>query len=277
MSYSFGMYFKQCDNKQAMETAINISKEFLNFDEEIILKNSYCMPSIVNNKLNNEADEYWLYSLFTYNFVYWPEQNILGVSGYDFPKEISKLFDCHVCFQNSTDQDYSFNTWSDSIILFKNLKEKYIRANVFDLLNIQSELNLNYTEEELNSDIDYYRKSFMYKNVMIELNLDGWLYNREGSNFFPFALCSLDSMHKFLQTKFRLRIVRAKAIEEEARSMAELIVNSVKINTEHLDENENILTGKAIFNKKEYDVSIDKTKEDSYEMQAAIQIIKNTY
>ena len=265
MSYSFGMYFKQCDSyESAFKLAVKISHECLKYSEEIIKTNAHSMPSIFNEKDNNEADSYWLYELFSYHFVIWPKENLIGMSGYNLPEPISNMFDCHIDFQNGTDQNYPFEDWSDNVDLFRTTKKQIINANVEDLIEIQEKIGDKYNKEDFENDIDYYKKSLMYSSVFSNLSLGTWLYQREGNDFESFSLCSFDSFNKYFSVKTKLAKIRKEVKEERFRDLAELIINSVKL------EGENT----AIYKEKTYDVIIDKNSEDSSQMQAAIQIIK---
>ena len=119
-------------------------------------------------------------------------------------------------------------------------------------------------KEDFENDMDYYKKSLMYSSVFSNLSLGTWLYQREGNDFESFSLCSFDSFNKYFSVKTKLVKIRKEVKEERFRDLAELIINSVKL------EGENT----AIYKEKTYDVIIDKNSEDSSQMQAAIQIIK---
>lgn len=85
-------------------------------------------------------DEYWLNTLFTSRFVYWPNYDLLGVSGYKFPGEIENWFDGHFTFQNSSDQDYDYETWPAGIDLFatriNRVKMRMIATYMSMLINL---------------------------------------------------------------------------------------------------------------------------------------------
>lgn len=116
MSYAFGMFFKQIKQEDLLSFIDKVQAEMRNHAKEWIDYNKDYAPSVRSvRSLTNEPkfikafmDEYWLNTLFTSRFVYWPNYDLLGVSGYKFPGEIHNWFDGHFTFQNSSDQDVLF-------------------------------------------------------------------------------------------------------------------------------------------------------------------------
>ena len=83
MSYSFGLFFKQCESfEDGFNTALDIIDSLRKDYAEHIQNNVSWCPSINFDKLNTLADRYWLYKLMSVTFVYFKEHNILAMSGY---------------------------------------------------------------------------------------------------------------------------------------------------------------------------------------------------
>lgn len=219
MSYSFGMFFKQCENKEeAYETARKVTGLCLDHSKEIIENSKYYIPSIRLGGSEKEARRYahsanqgWLYSLINMRFVYWEEYRLLGFVGYNYPKEIKVLFDTHQTFQNGTDQNYEFDEWDDKICIFSELKEKCQNMSAKEILEYYLSNNEDwYTEEEIEEDLDYYRKSTLYNMVMDALDLDDWLYGRESEKFFRFTMNAINCQ----EDEFKVWLELEKILEQ---------------------------------------------------------------
>lgn len=197
MSYSFGMYFKQVgDRADAFDFALKVSKLHYKNAKQVIHTERYYIPSIhtiCDNRIT--ADRCWLNEIFSLRFVYWEKYGLLGLSGFDYPDDVEKMFDCHIHFQNSCDQDYSFDTWSPKIDLFQENLPKYVSMSEADLMD-KIDKDLDYTEEEIKDMADYYRRSAFYTFVYDELHLNNWLWDHEDDFFLRFSFNSLDSIEK---------------------------------------------------------------------------------
>ena len=189
MSYCFEMSFKEIKKEDVLDYCISFSEYCKKHAKSIIEENKYYIPSIKRNleKLDKKAyassswriaDRYWLHKLFDTRFVYWPEKEILGIA-----RSIPKEFDdnlTNVYFQNSSDQDYDFEIWK-GISYFENIVEKYRDADIETLRAYFDDSDIN------DEDLDYYRKSFIYKKIYEEMELDNWLWEK-GGNFKVFTL-----------------------------------------------------------------------------------------
>ena len=195
MSYSFGMFFKQVKDKgEALDIAFEASRLHYKNVAEVVHNERYYIPSIRSEKDNSSTDRFWLNEIFTLKFVYWEKHKLLGMSGFDFSKEVEDLFDCHVHFQNSCDQNYEFDTWNHKINLFREYKVRYVSMPVEE---IQTRLDDDdYTKEELQEMADYYRRSLFYSFIYEELHLNNWLWDNEDRTFLRFAINALDSQEK---------------------------------------------------------------------------------
>lgn len=219
MSYAFGMFFKECKDKEdAYDTARKVTELCLEHGEAVIEHAKYYIPSF---RLNKEAatigrwidaaNRGWLYSLMALNFVYWEEYHLLGMSGYNYPKAMTELFDTHQTFQNSSDQNYEFDTWNDKITIFSKLKEKCQAISAEEILKYYLNNNQDwYTKAEIEENLDYYRKSTMYKMVMDVLDLDDWLYGCKNENFFRFSMNAITCQ----EDEFKMCLELEKIIEK---------------------------------------------------------------
>lgn len=181
MSYSFGLFFKQCKSfEDGFQTALKTSKLLAENKVEYIKENKYSCPSIRYIKENKLADGYWLYALFDMKFVYFKKHNILALSGFSYPKEVKDLFDGHVHFQNSTDQDYEAKEWPGGITLFNGLKGNH----KFDT---------------------YEGRSDMYDDVYKTLHLDDYINRKENESFTVFHIQAMtdEYMHAEANTVLR--------------------------------------------------------------------------
>lgn len=206
MSYSFGMFFKEVNENEILSLFDEACEIMMNNSTEVLESQKYYIPSVRSDKMNEYVDEYWLDTIFSLRFVYWKEQNLLGLSGYDYPKEMRDLFDCHVSFQNSCDQDYEYDTWSDKISFFKQQKEKCIDATVEEILGLYKKEGKDwYTKEEVQENLEYHQKSVLYNIIFKNLALNDWLYGRNNTCFKRYAINAIDCMEKKYEMQRKLK------------------------------------------------------------------------
>lgn len=212
MSYSFGMFFKQIEESDVLDFFSKANNIMIKESQKIIIKSKFYIPSLRSNKNGNEVDEYWLDTLFTLNFVYWKEFNLLGLSGYSYPEELESLFDCHIGFQNSCDQDYDYEYWSDKIMIFKEIKEKTINSSLKDIINYCKEYK-SYSdedEEDIKKNIEYHKKSVLYDKIYCKLALGSWLYGQDDDAFSRYSINPIDCMEKKYDIIFQLKDFKEK-------------------------------------------------------------------
>ena len=221
MSYSFGMFFKQVkDKNEAFAIALQASNLYYKNAKEVLNNERYYIPSVRDDSDQRSADRFWLNEVFTLGFVYWDKHKLLGLSGYNYPKEVTDLFDCHVTFQNSCDQDYDFDTWDHKINLFREYKVRYQSMPENEL---KFHLGSDYEDEDLNERegmLDYYRRSLFYSFIYDELHLNNWLWDHEDRTFERFAINSLNSSEKKMEA-YRFLRAEVKKYQEEFDAMDE--------------------------------------------------------
>ena len=126
----------------------------------------------------SRADKFALERLFSFKFIYWKHLRLLAVVGNQHDKTLLKL--SPIIFQNNSDQDAAYESW-DGIILdtprrshLKELREKIIAGELDDkIIKKYTEIH---GEEFCPSDIDYYRKTYLYDQIESELCIHSWLY-----------------------------------------------------------------------------------------------------
>lgn len=222
MSYSFEMSFKEIKKEKLVDYMYeNIGVCMDNFTE-IIRANILYAPSLQignvflpeDKKLYTkgwaEADKNWLYSLFMINFVYWEEKSLLGICGC-IPNVLKNEL-VTIYFQNSTDQDYEYEQWK-GLSCFQSDIEQIKKMGCHDLIEYYNKNGYHYIEDDLN-DLDYHRKSLVYDRIFSSLDLDNWLYGRNG-NYKRFAMNGITSQ----EILFKMLTILRK----------ELIMNNVKL------------------------------------------------
>ena len=203
MSYAFNMFFTECRQEDVMDKCLMTVENIMANAKEYMKDNSFFMPY---NKFDLEGMRYkhaftdaYLYRLFNFRFVYWPEHKLLGFSHFEgnIKDLIKEQFPMCIYFQNSCDQDYEHATWN-GISLF----EEYVeRAKTMSAQEIVSNSDGYYSDrdvEDIEEDIEYYRRAIVYRMIFNDLNLNDWLYGRENDSFKRFAINGINSMERLL-------------------------------------------------------------------------------
>lgn len=152
------------------------------------------MLDILNEELINEGKEPFTFDhdcrVFQIRFVYWPQHKLLAMCGDNYPKAVESLFGPQINFQNATDQDYEIDTWDQNIPIFGAIIDGISKAGDETIRSL-----LGYDEDETFSDEDYARRSAVYKAIFKALDLDNWLYGRDGQ-FERIKMSGLTSQEK---------------------------------------------------------------------------------
>lgn len=223
MSYAFGMFFKQIKQEDLLSFIDKVQSEMRNHANEWIDYNKDYAPSVRSvRSLTNEPkfikafmDEYWLNTLFTSRFVYWPNYDLLGVSGYKFPGEIENWFDGHFTFQNSSDQDYDYETWPAGIDLFATRINRVKNADDSNLYEYVNKFMAEYSMEEIKADPEYFKKSCIYDMIYEDLQLDDWLYNHDNPNFYNMSINAINDDGQCIRYNAMLGNILKKEFGEE--------------------------------------------------------------
>lgn len=214
MSYYLDMGFVNVKDKI---DAINIAMEFCNKVKkdykEMLDIQKYYIPEIRMGEKHRCANMYWLYGAFTFNFVYWDEFKLLGIKGCGFPGETRKMFDIYIPFQNGTDQDYEFEEWGNSINIFNEIVEKFKKADT-TLIKDTIIKKWGSWEEEMNEDIEYYRRTSVYEEICQRLDFYQLLDDNDG-NFERFSICAINTQSELMDASQYIRYLVYKEKEEE--------------------------------------------------------------
>lgn len=219
MSYYFEMCFWSAASlgsamRKAQEIVDAVSSQ--QQMQKKIEDNLYYVPSLRLNvqaeswNMAVKADGNWLYQLFNYRFVFWKKYRLLGMVG-AFPEDAPKAPKT-VSFQNSCDQNYSFDTWPARIPFF-NERIKRFRSllelspeeclktlcdeSFIDKVDFQEILDDDGCDEEV---AEYHVLSALYKDIYDTLALNDWLWGLEGGEFKRFTLNALHT----LEERYRL-------------------------------------------------------------------------
>lgn len=223
MSYAFGMFFKQIKQEDLLSFIDKVQTEMRNHAEEWIDYNKYYAPSVRLFTLHSDEfkfakaylNEYWLNTVFTSRFVYWPDYNLLGVSGYKLPGEIENWFDGHFSFQNSSDQDYDYDQWPTGIDHFTARIDRVKNADDGRLFEYVDGLMGEYSIEEIKADPEYFKKVCIYDMIYEDLQLNDWLYNRDNPAFYQFSINAINNDGQRIRYNAILGNILKKEFEAE--------------------------------------------------------------
>lgn len=223
MSYAFGMFFKQIKQEDLLSFIDKVQAEMRNHAKEWIDYNKYYAPSVRLFTLHSDEfkfakaylDEYWLNTLFTSRFIYWPDYDLLGVSGYKLPGEIENWFDGHFSFQNSSDQDYDYETWPKGIRQFKARIDRIKNADDSTLYECIDKYMGDYSIEEIKADPEYFKKVCIYDMIYEDLQLNDWLYNHDNPAFYQLSINAINDDGQRIRYNAILGNILKKEFEEE--------------------------------------------------------------
>ncbi|MDF2881293.1 MAG: hypothetical protein K0R54_1850 [Clostridiaceae bacterium] len=210
MSYKFSLGFINMKKEEVLDFCLNFTNECTKNSYEFINDCKYDIPSYDmeetdNTKIGFKLDKMWLYQLFNISFIYWEEKEILAVSGTVFPMSAKGMFKTWVSFQNSSDSDYDYNTWN-GIDYFENI------VNMVMELSSKQLIIKNHTLDEVEADIDYYKKVYVSETIYKELDLDNWLYGKEGK-FKRIIINCIDSQEKYFKLLSVLKKVKNENLD----------------------------------------------------------------
>lgn len=222
MSDWIRMSFKEISKDKLLDYCIQLGREMIGSADEIIKKNVYYIPSIRLNisdvsdkeyRVNwREADRNWLYQLFSINLVYWEKYSLLGIVG-TIPEAVRNRLTT-IEFQNSTDQNYDYDSWH-GINYFEAIVKKIMQADAKTVaLYLNQGNSIDYDEEDIKKDIEYYRKTAIYDVIYKTLELHEWLWKRKG-NFNSFCLQAINSQDVFFELATKLEAIRKSITDED--------------------------------------------------------------
>lgn len=225
MSYGFGMLFKA--NLKSLGDAMTFAHEFVQRNKtpenikNTLKDNSFFIPSLRYGSLDDPdyikgkfriMDQYWMDRLFTYDFVYWPEYQLLSLVGEEYPNK--DMFDRFVYFQNSGGRDYDFEEWN-GIPIAQKIAKKYAlltrKGICLEMLpekqqkrgsRFCDQIRLLFCRpktidlddfDTAQDRIEYENKVSAYDEIYETLKLDTWLWDGSDPAFKRFSLCMFNS------------------------------------------------------------------------------------
>lgn len=230
MSYGFLMGFAQAKD---LSEAMNLALEYVGMRmepkrvTEELKRNIYYVPTIRaryvcdknvpysqrNMQLENladMADRYWVKNLFSYRFLYWQKQQLLGIVMMK-DEDISDKWPLCVYFQNSTDQNYPYSDWEVGSISF--FTDAISKAKALTLHAIAS-LHHDMDEESFGAEsLEYQQRSYCYKYIFDTLGLDAWLYGSKHDNV-PYKCFELNGINSDIEL-FRCHTLLKAILEKE--------------------------------------------------------------
>lgn len=190
MSSSLFIYFRECAQDDATQYIADTEQSLKYHMRAIIQENIWTSP-FMNDRCTDKysqhntqdatfwRDKYelkmWLEGLFAFKAIYWENYELLGLIG-NFPKSVT----CNmksVYFQNSTDQDYAYDTWK-GIHAFQSSVDKYGNANTKELISVFPYLSA----DDIRENRSYYQKCAVYKDIEGKLKISKYLDNGEDEN-----------------------------------------------------------------------------------------------
>jgi len=197
------MNFIDIKKENLLDYMETVMKSCIDNSKEIIKENILYAPSIQIADIFDEseyefgwkcADKNWLYSLFSIRFLYWKDKELLGIMGC-LPKNIKKNL-TSIPFQNSTDQDYEYKSWA-GITYFENVVEEVQNMNLTNMIDAYNSISKVYlTNSDIknneDSDVNYYKRSLVYKKIYDGLNLDKW-QNYQDGNYKQYTMNSISN------------------------------------------------------------------------------------
>lgn len=206
MSYWCQICFKQIDGDAVYEFLQQFKAEAVKHIPEIAERNASFSPLYKahtwkedfepSRELRKATEDWAKLSLFRFRFFYDKEHHLLGI--YSVDDCLHGLFDCVVEFQNSCDQDYSFDTW-DGVRYFEEVARKWQAASDDA---VKAWYRKEYEEEwdcGRGSGLDYCRRTAAYKEVWE--NFEHSLYCDDDIVYFSlFGFYDFEAMALFYAT-----------------------------------------------------------------------------
>ena len=169
----------------------------------------YSQRNMQLENLADMADRYWVKNLFSYRFLYWEKQRLLGIVMMK-DEDLSDKWPLCVYFQNSTDQNYPYSDWEVGNIPF--FTDAVSKAKVLTLHDIAS-LRHDMDEESFGAESLEYQQSYCYEYIFDTLGLDAWLYGSERDNV-PYKCFELNGINSDIEL-FRCHALLKAILEKE--------------------------------------------------------------
>lgn len=217
MSYAFGMYFIEMSQVNVLPFVDQVCDELTNSSKEYIERNVFHIPSLRYKSKDDRVDNYWLNTLFAMSFVYWPEKQLLGLCGYEYPGNVKEMFSSFVYFQNSTDHDYNYAEWPASYVFQKHVHDSVVmdKKSIIQKYMSVNDCDSKEAKEFYDTDPHYFRRALVYDSVYKDLALDDWLWGKDNPSFIRFTVQSINDDKKKFKAQTQMASIRKSFLEEE--------------------------------------------------------------
>lgn len=228
MSYAFDLNFIHCkDEGEAFGIARKATEALWNGIDDFLEDERFYIPALRNGDIPGDVDRFWLDRSMKMRFAFWPEYELLALLGAGWPQTIKRLFKKTVCFQNSCDQDYSFNTWKGICQIFDNIVNLYENSDRLAAISMIEEIPSGIVTDEIlreyeDTDDEYLTRSAVYKAVYDTLDLDRWLWGKDSKHFIRFTMSPLDTSEREFDAWIKLEKFVTPLVKHEAEAKAKL-------------------------------------------------------
>lgn len=185
MSYEFQMQFTKAESKFEAYTFLHTLSSALTTTNNAHTNLNNLLPYAISrfDYFGRKFDpcdsvcrlwlQEWIRGAFEVRSVYWPEHRLLGILGGNYGHVMD--MSSPVMFQNGTDQDYSLEYWPKLDVFQDIIAQVRTIPDAEVLRELWGE-----DAAELSDDVEYARRSLIYDRVFDALDLDNWLYGRNG-------------------------------------------------------------------------------------------------
>ena len=208
MSYNCEISFKEISGEDVYDFLLKFKQEAIAHISEIAERNAWYSPlfrkyssnndSTITHELRDETIDWAKLSVFRYRYFYNKKLQLLGMYGVD--DSMQSLFDCTVYFQNSTNQDYSFDEWN-GVKYFVEVANKWKQTSDEEVKAWHTaEYNEPWDQEDRSytCDLDYYRRSAAYREIW--QNFEQTLYDDDSVVYLSlFGFYDFKHMSKFYE------------------------------------------------------------------------------
>lgn len=174
MSYSIGLHFRIVKSTEDFLKLIeNLQKEFTSKTtvEEIVKSDSfirYLNRVNFSVQMDYNLQESLLKNFLSFKLYYWKDLNLVGYcyNSTELPKYLEKYFNGFICFQNSCDQNYPYETWE--------VLGDWVKPIIQKFSNLPKK-GLDMIDDEYDMDEDYRKQTLVYETIFKQMDIDSTL------------------------------------------------------------------------------------------------------
>lgn len=212
MSYCVEISFKQIKSEDIIPFFKEFKEAYIKKIPEIAKEKCMFCPVVAENlhfpaslgELRKDKFETlnclnWANNCARFKYFYDKEFGLLGIVG--IPECLDEMFDTTVVFQNSSDQDYDRDIWSQ-IKAFEDIYNKWITKDVDEIRDLyNTQTGFSFDKEysgviERSEGLMYWRQTFAYQEIWQRYES---VFNDTESIYFSLFGPYETSLYKFLQ------------------------------------------------------------------------------